>query len=174
MLHPDHIEFMFEVEDYEPKENQGFILGRGQRTPLRAVDPVTGEILMGDKARKHTRKRAHMANKNRCDGSGIDIRGDTIEEEPPTPPPDPGGEDTSQGPSGASSSAASAASAAMVAAIRASQAPLPTITDRWGNIIQVRGYGTGGYYRLSDQPIWLLQELESTGTRVSDGLPANE
>ena len=172
ILHPDHIDFMFEVEDYEPEENQGFILGRGQRTPLQAVDPGTGEILKGDKARKHTRKRAHKANNNRRDGSGIDIRGDTIEEEPPTLPPDPGGGNISQGPGGASGSTASTASAAMVAAIRASEAPMPTITDRWGNIIQVRGYGTGEYYRLSDQPVWLLQELESTG--VSDGLPAQE
>ena len=60
----------------------------------------------------------------------------------------------------------------MVAAIRASEAPLPTITDRWGNVIQVRGYGTGECYRLSEQPAWLLQELESTGG--TDGLPAPE
>ena len=43
-----------------------------------------------------------------------------------------------------------------VAAIKATEAPLPTITDRWGNKIVFRGHGSGEYYRLSDQPAWLL------------------
>ena len=33
--HPDHVDFMFEVEDYDPEENQDFVLGVGQRTPSR-------------------------------------------------------------------------------------------------------------------------------------------
>ena len=47
-----------------------------------------------------------------------------------------------------------------VSAIRATEAPLPTITDRWGNKIVFRGYGAGEYYRLSDQPAWLLDSLQ--------------
>ena len=47
----------------------------------------------------------------------------------------------------------------MVERIRAQEEPLPTIRDRWGNAIPVVGYGTGAYYRLSRQPIWVIRQL---------------
>ena len=49
--------------------------------------------------------------------------------------------------------------ASLVERIRATETPLPTVTDRWGNAIPITGYGEGEYYRLSRQPIWLIRQL---------------
>ena len=59
--HPDHIDFMIEVEDYVPEDNQDFVLGIGLNTPRMTVDPGKGKILKGSKARRYTRKREREA-----------------------------------------------------------------------------------------------------------------
>ena len=81
----------------------------------------------------------------RREGSRVDVRLDTITEE----------------------------EAQLVKSVKAMEAPLPTIKDRWGNEIPVVGYGEGEYYRLSRQPIWVIRQLATGPARVGQTQQGN-
>ena len=57
----------------------------------------------------------------------------------------------------------------LVDRVRANEAPLPRIRDRWGNSIEIEGYGGGDYYRLSRQPTWLIRHSLQEDTATQEG-----
>ena len=122
---------MRSVRFYEPADQQGLVLGAGETAPKKTVHHRSGRIVDGRGVDKLLGRRRARADWARSEGSGVDIRMETITEE----------------------------DAQLVANVRAMEAPLPTVTDRWGNAIPVVGYGEGEYYRLSRQPTWVIRQL---------------
>ena len=121
------------------------MLGAGEDTPKKTVHHRSGRIVDGRGVEALLGRRRERAEWARNEGSGVDIRMEVITED----------------------------DASLVERIRATEAPLPTVTDRWGNVIPITGYGEGEYYRLSRQPIWLIRQLgQGLGTgrlRTADG-----
>ena len=120
---------------YEPEEQQEVILGAGEDTPKKAVHHRSGRIVDGSQAERLAARNKQAQEWARREGSGTDIGADTIVEEDER----------------------------ILRELRAQEEPLPTVQDMWGNQIPVVGHGTGTYYQLSRQPMWLIRQVIADG-----------
>ena len=136
----EHEHFVRSVIFYEPEEQQDVILGIGEDTPKKAVDHRSGKIVEGSQTERLAARNRQVKEWANREGSRTNIGTDTIMEEDER----------------------------IINELRAQEAPLPTITDRWGNQIPVVGYGTGTYYRLSRQPMWLIRQVIAEDTIAHD------
>ena len=131
----EHTRFLRKVRDHRPDQCDAFDLTSGEATPVMKVDPRTGRVVEGTAAMGVVRRASRAADWAKDNASQVNACLETLHE------------------------AIEEDDDSLLQRVREAEAPLPQITDRWGNSFTHLGYGGGEYYRLSRQPIWLIRQL---------------